>query len=267
MNDTPQRVHDPMNALRGFLLLDMFARLFIWSTAVCLTVTVFAALDAWPAADLRAMSFPAAWQWAQDLTHMILLFNVFYVLILFLLRLPIPRPKEGRYSTAPGEPINRQVVWSCLIAVLTKARYQPPFPGFLVFHIANLPPFSWLMGPVFGPRSRSCYINDPAIIDPHLVTLGRNVVIGFGTTIAGHYQQLDHIVIKPSIIEDDVLIGAHSALSGVHIKKGAAIAAGSVLVGSVVGPGEYWAGNPARRRRVANANGATQEQGEGAASQ
>lgn len=254
MNDEQRRVQDPMNALRGFLLLDMFVRLLVWSTALSLTLTVFAALDAWPQADLRGMSFPAAWQWVQKLTHMILLFNVFYVLVLVLLRSPIPRPKEGKYSTAPGEPISRQVVWSCLIAVLTKARYQPPFPGFLVFHIANVPPFCWLMGPVFGPRSRSCYINDPTIIDPHHVTIGRNVVIGFGTTIAAHYQQLDHIVIKPTIIEDDVLIGAHTALSGVHIKSGASIAAGSILVGSVVGPGEYWSGNPARRRRVAKAD-------------
>lgn len=251
MNDERQRVQDPLNALRGFLLLDIFVRLLVWSTALASTIAVFAWLDSWPATDLRGISFSAAWQWAQKLTHMILVFNVFYVLILIVLRLPIPRPKEGRYSIAPGEPINRQVVWSCLIAVLTKARYQAPFPGFLVFHMANLPPMSWLMGPIFGPRSRSCYINDPSIIDPHQVTIGRNVVIGFGTTIAGHYQLLDEIVIKPSIIEDDVLIGGYSALSGVHIKSGASIAAGSVLVGSVVGPGEYWSGNPARRRRVA----------------
>jgi len=259
MSHDRQRVQDPLNALRGFLLLDMFVRLMVWSTALASTLAVFAALGSWPTTDLRGISFPAAWQWAQKLTHMILLFNVFYVLILIVLRLPIPRPKEGRYSIGPGEPVNRQVVWSCLIAVLTKARYQAPFPGFLVFHMANLPPMSWLMGPIFGPRSRSCYINDPSIIDPHQVTIGRNVVIGFGTTIAGHYQMLDHIVIKPTIIEDDVLIGAYSVLSGVHIKSGATVAAGSVLIGRDVGPGEYWVGNPARRRRAAKANDQNEE--------
>jgi len=244
-----------MNALRGFLLLDMFVRLMVWSGALALTLAVFAALDAWPGSDLRGMNLSAAWDWSQKLVHMILLFNLFYVLILIVLRLPIPRPKPGRYATAPGQPLDRQLIWSCLIATLTKARYEPPFPGFLVFHIANLPPLCWLMSPIFGPKSRSCYIAEPTILDPHQVTIGRNVVIGFGTTLAGHYQEKDHIVIKPTIIEDDVLIGAHSALSGVHVKKGASIGAGSiVLPGSVVGPGEHWSGNPARRRRVTKAN-------------
>ncbi|MFQ5430584.1 MAG: DapH/DapD/GlmU-related protein, partial [Phycisphaerae bacterium] len=116
--------------------------------------------------------------------------------------------------------------------------------------VANLPPLCWLMNRVFGPRSQSCYVTDPRIIDPHLVTIGRNVIIGFGSMIAGHHQEQDRVVIQPTVIEDDVLIGGYAAISGAHIKKGAKVGAGSVVLpGSVIGEYEYWSGNPARRRQ------------------
>lgn len=103
---------------------------------------------------------------------------------------------------------------------------------------------------------------EPGILDPHLVTIGRNVVIGFGSCIAGHFQDRDRVVIRETIIEDDVLIGAMSAMSGVHIKRGAIIGAGSILMpGTVVGEGEFWSGNPARRRqRPAPTASASKEQ-------
>jgi acetyltransferase-like isoleucine patch superfamily enzyme len=118
--------------------------------------------------------------------------------------------------------------------------------------MANLPPLKWLMDSIFGPKSKSCYVTDPCILDPSHVTIGRNVVIGFGTTLAAHFQEQDAVLIKQTIIEDDVLIGGHCAISGVHIQRGAVIGAGSVVLpGSMIGPGEYWSGNPARRRREA----------------
>ena len=92
---------------------------------------------------------------------------------------------------------------------------------------------------------------DPCIIDPHKVSVGRSVTIGFGTTIAAHYQQRDAVYFKRTIIEDDVLIGGHVAMAGVHVKRGAVIGAGSiVLPESEIGENEYWSGNPARRRSV-----------------
>lgn len=243
---------DTLIGLRLFLFLDLFVRLFIWGWALILTVVTFAALGGWP-----RQAFPAAtdfygvsaWVWAA--TRFIILFNVFYVLVLLVLRLMTPTPREGRYSTVTRVP-HRQVLYACLIAVLTKARLQAPFPGFLVFHVANLPPLVWLMSPLFGPRSRSCYVTDPNILDPHLVTLGRNVVIGFNATVAGHYQVQDDVVFARTVIEDDVLIGAYAAVAGgVRIGRGATVNAGAIVVpGSVIAPGETWHGNPARRVRA-----------------
>ncbi len=240
---------DPLYGLRGFLILDGFVRLAIWSGAMTLTLLIVARLGAWPDASPRQPAIGAAWSWAWFGFGFVLVYNPVYVLLLLALRLPIPQPKAGRYLLKPGAKIDKNLIYSCLIATLTKARYEAPFPGFLVFHAFNLPPVVWLSSRIFGPRSRSCYVLDPNLIDPHLTTIGRNVVFGFGSVVGAHYQEPDHVVIGRTVIEDDVLIGAGSFMSCVHIKRGATIGAASLLLpGTVVGEGEYWSGNPARRR-------------------
>jgi len=243
------RTHDPRHGLQILLLVDGLLRLFIWSCPITLTAAVFTACDAWPTQHYIGADFATAWLVTRKLTHMVLLYNVFYVLLLVLIRLLIPTPQEGIYEVGAGKRTSRQLLYAAVISTLTKARYEAPFPGFLVFHIASLPPMRWLMNPIFGPRSQSASITDPHILDPYGVRIGRNVVIGFGTTLAAHLQERGAIQIKKTIIEDDVLIGGHCAVTGAHVKRGAVVGAGSiVLPGSVIGEGEYWSGNPARRR-------------------
>ncbi len=50
--------------------------------------------------------------------------------------------------------------------------------------------------------------------DPHLVTIGRNVIIGFNATISGHGQERDMIVFRRTVLADDVLIGGHAVIFG-----------------------------------------------------
>lgn len=244
------RIPDSRGPLRGFVFLDLFVRLLLWTGALALSFGAFNALKLWPADSPVGANLSLAWLWARKLGWWVLAFNVVYVAELVALRLLVPTPKEGRYTTTERRP-NRQLVYSSLLATLTKARYEAPFPGFLVFHIANLPPMCWLMEPLFGPRSRSCYVADPRILDPHLVQLGRNVVIGFNTTVAGHYQQRDSVVFQRTVIEDDVVVGGHAVIfGGVHIRRGAMIGAGAVLLpGTVVETNEFWAGVPAKKLR------------------
>lgn len=238
-----------IRGLRLFLSLDGLARLLIWAGAFAGTTALFTALRLWPAQPLVGADLPHAAEWAGRLALWILVFNNLYVLELLGLRLLVPTPREGRYPMTGRVP--RPVIWSCLVAVLTKARLEAPFPGFLVFHLANLPPLVWLMGPIFGPRSRSCYVADPHVIDPHLVTLGRNVVIGLNTTVAGHYQERDAVVFARTVIEDDAVIGGHAVIfGGVHVGRGAMVGAGSIVLPRTrIGPNEFWAGVPARKLR------------------
>lgn len=250
--------HDPLHGLRAFLALDAGVRLAIWGGAMALTLMVMSRLRAWPTGTVVNADAATAWAWAKFGMGFVAAYNPIYVLLLLALRLPIPQPKEGRYIAKPGAKLDRNLIYSCLIATLTKARYDAPFPGFLVFQAFNLPPIAWLSGRIFGPRSRSCYVLEPNLIDPHLTTIGRNVVFGFGSVVGAHYQEHDHVVIGRTIIEDDVLIGAGTFMSCVHIKRGATIGAASLLLpGTVVGEGEYWSGNPARRRTRPTGEGAS----------
>ena len=179
----------------------------------------------------------------------VVLYNMVYVLFLALQRAMIPTPREGRYRLEPGKLPNWNIVSSCFIAVLSKARYHAPFPGFLVFNVANLPPFVWLMGRIFGPRSQSCYIIDPLLLDPHLTTIGRNVTFGYGTIVAAHSQERDTIIISKTVIEDDVLFGGNVIIyGGCKIGKGAVILGGAVVPPfTTIGENELWGGLPAKR--------------------
>lgn len=252
-NPTASQPNDPFYPMQGFLLLDALARLFIWSVAVALTCALFTALHAWPPRTPVGADLGTAWAWSGFAARWIVVFNVAYVIVLLLMRLPIPCPAEGHYATTGQLRIfsrrDRQLVWACLVAIITKARYQPPFPGFLVFHVTNLVPFRWLVGPILGPRSRSIGVMEPSILDPHHVTIGRNVVIGFGATITAHVQERDGVTIRRTIIEDDVLVGGHSVVpGGAVVKSGSMIGAGAIVrPNSVIGPNEFWGGVPARK--------------------
>ncbi|MFH1419247.1 MAG: DapH/DapD/GlmU-related protein [Planctomycetota bacterium] len=249
MNTSTVKTGDAKLGLQGLLLLDVAVRLFIWSSSLAFTVAVMTALDDWPDGSIVGAKLGLAWKWGEKLTHAILLFNLFYVAHLVIIRLLLPTPKEGSYSMTPGTPFDRQIIWAALLAMLTKARYHAPFPGFLVFHIANLPPMRWFMNNIFGPKSKSCYVLDPIIGDPHLTEIGRNVVFGFNSSVTCHTQQRDSVTVKKVVIGDDVLIGANAVIfSGCEIQRGAVILSGAVVSpNTMIGECEVWGGMPARK--------------------
>lgn len=78
---------------------------------------------------------------------------------------------------------------------------------------------------------------------------GMPTIIGEGVTI-GHGA-----VIHACTIEDYCLIGMHATiLDGAVVKKHGFVGAGSVIPpGKVVGEGELWLGNPAKKVRVLSA--------------
>jgi acetyltransferase-like isoleucine patch superfamily enzyme len=251
----PIKPIDPCKSLQLFLLLDMLVRMFIWSTAFTFATAAIAAIGFWPRESLLGGGLAVAWKWSQVATNWIVIFNFSYVAELVVLRLLVPTPKPGVYSTARDIDFrnkrDRELIKASFIATLTKARYEAPFPAFLVFHISNIAPMRWLMGPIFGPRSKSCYVTEPLILDPPFVEIGRNVVIGSHASIAGHIQVPNMVQIKKTVIEDDVLIGANAIVfGGVTLKRGCMIAAGSVVPPyTTVGEYEYWSGVPAVKIR------------------
>jgi acetyltransferase-like isoleucine patch superfamily enzyme len=103
-----------------------------------------------------------------------------------------------------------------------------------------------------------CYINaHSTLYSGHGITLGNYVLIAPGCVLAptnhsylSRATPIRHQGFLPSkggiIIEDDVWLGANcTILDGAYIKRGAIIAAGSVVKGEV-GEFQIWGGTPAK---------------------
>jgi non-ribosomal peptide synthetase-like protein len=124
-----------------------------------------------------------------------------------------------------------------------------------------LPFYHRLMGARIGRRVQ---INTAVIADQNLVEIGDDTVIGGDVTLVCHSAERGKLVTAPVRIGRDVTIGLMAVVfPGCVIGDGAIVAAGAVLSkGPRVGPGEIWAGVPARRvgrkrrRRVAPAGSA-----------
>jgi non-ribosomal peptide synthetase-like protein len=109
-----------------------------------------------------------------------------------------------------------------------------------------LPLYHRLMGARIGRRVQ---INTAVIADQNLVEIGDDSVIGGDVTLVCHSAERGHLVTAPVRIGRGVTIGLMAVIfPGCVIGDGAQISAGSVLSkGTRVGPGEIWAGVPARR--------------------
>jgi non-ribosomal peptide synthetase-like protein len=124
-----------------------------------------------------------------------------------------------------------------------------------------LPLYHRLMGARIGRRVQ---INTAVVADQNLLEIGDDTVIGGDVTLVCHSAERGHLVTAPVRIGSRVTIGLMAVVfPGCTIGDGAVIAAGSVLSkGTRVGPGEVWAGVPARRvGRKRPARGATRSPG------
>lgn len=84
------------------------------------------------------------------------------------------------------------------------------------------------------------------IMFPEKITVGRNSVIGYNTTILAHEYLIKEYRLGDVIIGDEVMVGANSTiLPGVIIGNGAIVAAGTVVHRNVE-PGSFVGGNPMR---------------------
>jgi hypothetical protein len=244
--DIHERNRNWRSGFEWLVAFDLFVRLKIWTLTFIATTVLFTRLGWWPNATPAGASWHLAAAWADCLAWWVLIFNVVYAAVLILLRLMIPTPKEGTYEV---EKLNLQLVWATLCGMLTKARYQALFPASLLHEVTTLPPLSWLMARVFGPRTRSAFLLEPKILYPSFVEIGKNVAFGANATLTPHVVTRDTVTIRKIIIEDNVVVGGDAViLAGAHLRAGCAIADGAVVPpNTIVGPNEFWSGNPARR--------------------
>ncbi|MFC0013612.1 MULTISPECIES: DapH/DapD/GlmU-related protein [Allobacillus] len=84
----------------------------------------------------------------------------------------------------------------------------------------------------------------PDLMFPEKITIGKNSIIGYNTTILAHEYLIDEYRLGDVIIGDEVMIGANcTILPGVTIGDGAIVSA-ATLVHEDVPAGAFVGGNP-----------------------
>jgi len=106
--------------------------------------------------------------------------------------------------------------------------------------------FHRFMGMKLGKRVQ---INTSVIGDSNLIEIGDDTVIGGDVTLIGHSAERGNLVTARVKIGANVTVGLMAiVMPGVVIGDRAVIAANAFLAkGTVVGPGEIWAGIPAKK--------------------
>lgn len=86
----------------------------------------------------------------------------------------------------------------------------------------------------------------PDIMFPEKITVGRNSIIGYNTTLLAHEYLIDEYRLGEIVIGDEVMIGANcTILPGVTIGNRAIVSA-ATLVNADVPEGAFVGGNPMR---------------------
>ncbi|EUJ25600.1 hexapeptide transferase [Listeria floridensis FSL S10-1187] len=101
-----------------------------------------------------------------------------------------------------------------------------------------------LLGMTIGEKTAIAFKVTPDLFYPEKITIGRNTVIGYHTTILTHEYLVDEYRVGEVKIGDEAMIGANvTILPGVVIGNRAVIGAGAVVSKDV--PDDHFAfGNP-----------------------
>lgn len=124
--------------------------------------------------------------------------------------------------------------------------------NFVVIQLARYTPFlgmkNWLyrtfLGMKVGNKTSFALMVMLDVMFPEKISVGRNTVIGYNTTILAHEYLINEYRLGNVVIGDEVLIGANSTLlPGIEIGNGAIVSAGT-LVHKDVPAGAFVGGNP-----------------------
>ena len=126
--------------------------------------------------------------------------------------------------------------------------------NFIIIQIARYTPFlsvkNWLyrtfLRMKIGKQTSFALMVMPDIMFPEKITVGKNSIIGYNTTILAHEYLIKEYRIGEVRIGDEVMIGANTTiLPGISIGDQAVVSAGT-LIHKDVPAGAFVGGNPMR---------------------
>ncbi len=164
------------------------------------------------------------------------------VLFLIIIKLIFP-PKEGSFNRDIKD--KNYIYWN-LRNVVKK------WPLFI--NASN--PLPWFKNRFtlrfFGVKIGKKGIYDNSWISSEFVSIGKNVIIGMGSTLLSFGIEQDKFILKKIIIEDDVLIGAKCVLlPGTHIKRNSKLSAHSYTnFNQVLEENSIYIGHPAKLKEI-----------------
>jgi len=117
-------------------------------------------------------------------------------------------------------------------------------------------PFPWFKNRFtlrfYGVKIGKRCLCDNSWISSEFVSIGKNVIIGMGSTVLSFGIEQDSFFIKEIVIDDDVLIGAKCVLlPGTIMKKGAKLSAHSYTnIGDILEENSVYIGHPAKIKEL-----------------
>ncbi|MFX0059862.1 MAG: acyltransferase [Candidatus Heimdallarchaeota archaeon] len=164
------------------------------------------------------------------------------VLFLTIIKLIFP-PKEGIFNRDLKD--KNYIYWN-LRNIVKK------WPLF----INDSNPFPWFKNRFtlrfFGVKIGKKGIYDNSWISSEFVSIGKNVIIGMGSTLLSFGIEQEKFILKKIIIEDNVLIGAKCVLlPGTHIKRNSKLSAHSYTnFNQVLKENSIYIGHPAKLKKI-----------------
>jgi acetyltransferase-like isoleucine patch superfamily enzyme len=164
------------------------------------------------------------------------------VLFLTIIKLIFP-PKEGIFNRDIKD--KNYIYWNLRNVVKKWAIFitaSNPFPWFKNRFTLRF------FGVIIGKKG----MHDNSWISSEFVSIGKNVIIGMGTTLLSFGIEQDKFILKKIIVEDNVLVGAKCVLlPGTHIKRNSKLSAHSYTnFNQVLEENSIYIGHPAKLKEI-----------------
>lgn len=106
-----------------------------------------------------------------------------------------------------------------------------------------------IVGLLFGAKMGKNIGMGGYLVDPWLITVSDNAILGLNSAIIAHAITSGQIILKPVVIKKGATVGVHCVIMpGVVVGENSVVAAGSVVkMDTIIPDNELWGGMPAKK--------------------